>query len=300
MDRMPARPPRRRRARPVADAPVDALVSARERLAKGWLLALLEEAPLVEAPSIVAGGVVLDGPRLCEAVVRALASDAELGGIEAPALSVVEPDAISQALEALRAVVWSALLSELRDPDPELVAALSERLALVIELVRGAALRSARDASENSWVAVLDEQISEARRAGKPVSLLLVELDDAERVLAVEPVDEARALFGRVSLAIEDATGPQDVVAREANGRAWIVAPGRDRASARMLASRVDDALRAVDEWRGAPLTVSVGIAVLGEDASDRDGLIEAAEEARFAAAAGGITVTRGDPEARP
>ena len=34
-------PPRRRRARPVADAPVDVLLPRAEDLAKGWLLALL-------------------------------------------------------------------------------------------------------------------------------------------------------------------------------------------------------------------------------------------------------------------
>ncbi len=304
MDRMPARPPRRRRARPVAHAPVQPLLDAGELLAKGWLLALIEDAPLTDAPSLVAGEIVRDGPRLCEAIVRALASDAELEPQQLRfSLSGASPEAISRAIEALRAVLWSALLSELRDPDPELVAALSERLALVIEVVRGTALRSARAASDVSWVDVLDRQIDAARRGDKPLSLLQVELEDAERVLAVEPVDEARALFGRVALAVEDATRPQDVVAGEGNGRAWIVAPETDRGEAVALASRIDDAVRAIGEWRRSPLTVAIGIAVLGEDAPDRDGLIEAAEEARFAAAAEGITVTRGggrDPEPRP
>ena len=63
-------PPRRRRARPVADAPVDALVLRAELLAKGWLLALVEDTPLEEASRILASDVARDGPRLCEAVVR--------------------------------------------------------------------------------------------------------------------------------------------------------------------------------------------------------------------------------------
>ena len=43
--------------------------------------------------------------------------------------------------------------------------------------------------------------------------------------------------------------------------------------------------------WRGAPLAVTVGFAVLGEDGGDIETLLEAAEEARFAAAASGIGV---------
>src|SRR5438270_3469491 len=71
-------PPRRRRARPVADAPVEALLLRAEDLAKGWLLALLEQASLERMPSILAGDLAQDGPRICSALVRALADDAEL------------------------------------------------------------------------------------------------------------------------------------------------------------------------------------------------------------------------------
>src|ERR1019366_6923593 len=99
---MQARPPRRRRARPVADAPLDALLLATDDLTKGWLLALLEQAPLDGAQSL---------------------------------------EAVSRAVDALLAVLWSALRDELRTPDPDQVSELAERLALIGELVRGAALR---------------------------------------------------------------------------------------------------------------------------------------------------------------
>jgi GGDEF domain-containing protein len=44
--------------------------------------------------------------------------------------------------------------------------------------------------------------------------------------------------------------------------------------------------------WRGAPLTVSIGVAVLGEDGADSDELIGSAEQARLAAAADGVGCT--------
>ena len=69
-------PPRRRRARPVADAPIDSLLTRSEDLTKGWLLALVEQAPLEQAPGILAVDLSRDGPRICQALLRAIADDA--------------------------------------------------------------------------------------------------------------------------------------------------------------------------------------------------------------------------------
>ena len=108
-------PPRRRRARPVADAPIDALLPRSEDLAKGWLLALLEQAPLDAAPAILAAELTRDGPRLCDAVLRAIADDADLrrlepGGVLTPLAARVgelagaaAPAAVSRAVDALSA-----------------------------------------------------------------------------------------------------------------------------------------------------------------------------------------------------
>ena len=49
--------------------------------------------------------------------------------------------------------------------------------------------------------------------------------------------------------------------------------------------------------WRGAPLAVSVGLAVLGEDGHNASSLIEAAEQTRFAAEASGIGIVTGEPD---
>src|ERR1700736_2507565 len=146
-------PPRRRRARPVADAPVDALLARVDDLAKGWLLAVLESAPLQDAASILAGELAREGPRICAAVVRALASDDDLRRLEAggPLESLASRagelvgasrvQAITEAVEALRSVIWSAVREEVSYPDADQISELAERLALVIELVRVAALR---------------------------------------------------------------------------------------------------------------------------------------------------------------
>src|SRR5579859_4154831 len=126
--------PRRRRPRPVVSTGVEALLLRGEELAKGWLLALVEDAPLDAAASILAGDVARDGPRICDAVVRALGDDADLRRLERDGVleplasragSVVAADSAEAAVgavEALTDVVWSALRAELwREEDEVLV-----------------------------------------------------------------------------------------------------------------------------------------------------------------------------------
>jgi GGDEF domain-containing protein len=344
-------PPRRRRARPVADAPTDALLLRVEDLTKGWLLALLEQAPLDDAPAILGAGLARDGPRVCAAVIRALADDVDLrrmepgGSLEllvsrtgefAGARSV---EATSRAVDMLGSVIWSGLRSELADPDPNQVSELAERLALVIELVRGAVLRrcagqipvpfasgdAVRSASrvgedvlslrvedvpppgaaapatptDALWIGALDDEVRRSEGSSTPLSLLLIELEDADRVLAVETSGEATATFGRFAQAVRSVVRRQDILACETDTRAWIIARDTGRLGAHALGSRIGSAVRAAQPWRGAPMAISVGLSVLGEDGRDSASLIEAAEGARFAAAASGRDIA-GEPRSEP
>jgi GGDEF domain-containing protein len=368
---MTSGPPRRRRARPVADAPVDALLGRSEDLAKGWLLALLEEAALDSLPAILASELARDGPRLCDAVVRALADDVDLRRLEPG--GALEPlsartgelagaataEATMRAVDALHAIVWGGVREELgASPDPEQIAELAERLALVTELVRGAALtglttprtaatgatpeapaaeRAEREPApaegaigeprsapravrplraeppavpqaavpapdrQALWVGALEDELTRSERSGAQVSLLLAELEDADRMLAVEAPAQASAMFGRFAQAVRDAVRRQDILVSESETRAWIIARDTGRAGAQALAGRIATLVRAAPEWRGAPLAVSVGIAVLGEDGGDSDSLIEAAEETRFVAAASGVgVIAEGQPPSEP
>ncbi|MGH2914609.1 MAG: hypothetical protein ACRDMX_06455, partial [Solirubrobacteraceae bacterium] len=154
---MPPVPPRRRQARPVADAPIDSLLPRVDDLAKGWLLALVEDAPLARAPAILTARLAREAPALSDAILRAVTGDralarlkpgGELRSLPARAGELAgarEPAEVSRAVEALRAVLFGALRDELRGADPELEVLIGERLALIAELVRSAALeRSAR------------------------------------------------------------------------------------------------------------------------------------------------------------
>ncbi len=309
-------PPRPRRPRPVADAPIDALLSRAEDLVKGWLLALLEQAPLGEAPGILAVDLQVDGPRICDAVLRALADDTDLdrvgrgGALEALVSRTGElvgaqgAEQTARAVETLRAVIWRALREELPRPDPDQVSELAERLALVVEQVRGAALRRCQGDTEVEgsralralWAGPLNDEIARAKRLGARLALLLVELDEAERVIAVEPPSEAEAILSRFAETVRSAVRREDLLTLETAARAWIVVRDVDRIGALAMGSRIAGSVRAADPWRGAPITVSVGLAALGEDGPDCAALIEAAEESKYAADASGRPIAHAEP----
>jgi GGDEF domain-containing protein len=316
----------------VADAPIDGLLSSSEELAKGWLLALLEQAPLDAAPGILAADLSRDGPRLCEAALRALVSDNDLrrlesgGALEQLASRAGQlagadgPESTSRAVDALQAVIWAGLSAELRDPEPTLVADLAGRLALVAEQLGAAALRRgqataggrsepppmrvaptpAQDqtagaaSSQPLWISALEEEIRGAGAA--PLSLLLTELEEADRVTAVETATEANATFSEFAQAVRSVMRRQDILVSETESRAWIIARDTGRAGAQALGARLAEAVHERRPWRGAAMAASVGLAVLGEDGRSSAELIDAAEEARFAAAAAGTGVIRAVP----
>jgi GGDEF domain-containing protein len=362
--------PRRRRARPVGDESVRRLGERGEELAKGWLIELIEQAPLARVPALASEPLLAAAPRLCAAVAGALCSERELaafgpGGehealVEAIAreLGAGELERALAALEALTAVVWSAALAELEEPEPELVAAVAERLARVGEALRAAAVRAAgveaglrgreadaavggeppdaggardagepcergeprdtavaRDAGEPRdgapaeaeqapvapmgsapaavsatplWRAAIEEEIERARARRAELSLLAVELEDAERIRAVEPPRDAAMVLARFTRALRQALRREDLLACEGEGRAWVLARDSGRAAARALARRIADTVASAGGWRGAPLRAAVGVAVLGEDGDDAEALSERAEEAMLAALAAG------------
>jgi GGDEF domain-containing protein len=327
---------------------------------------LLEQAPLDDAPAILATDLTRDGPHVCDAVLRAIADDAALrrlepGGVLTPLAARVgelagaaAPAAVSRAVDALVGVLWSAVRDELRGADGDIVAEVTERLALIGELVRSAALeRSAPapsgtlppsrtpepptgppppvagtrdpaataqaapvapppteaaspppaerawpgvsdpptlDPSRSLWVGALDDEIARSA-GGAPLSLLLAELEDAERVTAVEVHAQAHAVFTRFAGAVRSAVRRQDILVCASDARAWIIARDTDRGGAYALGERIAAAVRSSEQWHGAPLVTSVGVAVFGEDGRLSSELIEAAEQARFAAAAGGVEV---------
>jgi GGDEF domain-containing protein len=150
---------------------------------------------------------------------------------------------------------------------------------------------------ESLWVGALEDEIARSRATGSPLSLLLAELDDAERVAMAESPGEAGATFGGFARAVRSAVRRSEILACESDARAWIIAPDTPRSGARALGARIATAVEQAPPWRGAPLVASIGVAVLGEDGTTGADLIAAAEEAWFRASANGAHLAPASPE---
>lgn len=327
-------------------------------------MALLEQTGLDEAPGILVADLVRDGPRLCEAVVRALGDDGDLqrlelgGALERLASGAGELAGASQAetsalaVDALRAVIWSAACEQL-GADPAEVEILSERLAIATELVRGAVLRRfggageaaervwpplavaeavgegvvdrdpvVRDIGEDEvgatrageggaaqspmaagslWRGALEDEVARAQRSGAKLALLLAELSDDDAAPAAGSAHVASGTFGRFAQAVHSAVRREDILACETERRAWVIARTTGRAGARALGARIARAVHEAEPGRGVPLTVGIGVAILGEDAHDAIGLIEAADDWAFAAVSAGAAPASSDaPPSEP
>ncbi len=113
----------------------------------------MADAPLAQAGAVPAAELARGGPALCSGILIALGSDAELerlvggadgraplGAAAARLTGARTAAGLAAGVEALRAATWRALRAELRDPVPELVADLADRLAYVCARVTEASL----------------------------------------------------------------------------------------------------------------------------------------------------------------
>ncbi len=372
---LPARP-----ARPVADAPLAALADG-EGLAKGWLLTLIAGAPLSVVAALPAGALAQEGPALCSAVVAALASEVELDrlrpdGDRAPLAAsagelagAADPAAAMHAVGALRAALWSGVTDALSRPEPELVAALAARLALVCDVVAEAALtRTARPAPAvvdsappaaaprpdaepeplppapatsppapqdpgprlapvperpiepavpvrppaltprpavpadvfpsataapedraEPWATAVIRRLGRLVADGGPCAILVVDVDDAGRLLSGDVRGDAAAALERAERALRHELRAGDAAVREQDGRVWIIAANTGLEGARALGRRLAAAVSGAATLQGAALSASIGIGVCPDDGTDPAGLVAHADEGVFAARAAGV-----------
>jgi GGDEF domain-containing protein len=320
---MPEAPFGARRPRPVADVPPAALADG-QAAAKGWLLGLLAARPLRDAVAVPTEELAREAPGLCAAVLRAVGSDADLPRLQAGgdlvALAAAtarlagarDPAAVVTAVGALRAALWEALVATMGPLDQPTTAALAERLAHVCDMVALAALGAAPaerpapfhvqdtrrphlatvpEPDTETWSEALARGLERHGRDGEALSLLAVEVDDAERLLAADADGAAAGALAGAEQAVRGELRPGDVLGRDDDGRLWIVAAELGATGGRALAERLADAVAAAAPLRGAPLTVSIGLASCPGDATEADALVGLAEERLFAARAAGVPI---------
>jgi hypothetical protein len=230
---------------------VDSLLARTDELARRWAIALILALPLERIGEIPLEAFARDAPLLCSGVIRALASDEQLERIAQGARGRAGAGEVSpaqrlggmtgardgraavEALEALRGVLWEALLDELHpgsfdQPSPaRMVADLADRLAYVCSSALGSSLvEPAPDAEQ------LQLQRTRTRAAAEP--------DSAHRAFTA-PVQlpasarAQRAVLGNGVVIVDEAQSPQGAQTGTAEPRAASRARalGNDRPLAR-------------------------------------------------------------------
>lgn len=136
------------RANAVADLPIDAALARADELARRWASALVIASPLERLGEIPLEDLAHEGPTLVAGLLRALVSDAGLEQLLAGAAGAAaeqpapaarlgaiagarDAAAAVRAVEALRGVLWEALLEEMPTPSSRQLGEVADRLAYV-------------------------------------------------------------------------------------------------------------------------------------------------------------------------
>jgi hypothetical protein len=238
------------RARPIAELPGEAVVTRAEVLARQWVIALILARPLGGIGELPFEDLAREAPALCVQMLLAMQSDAELerlAGRSAPGApeqhasaqrlasicGARDAAAVVEAVEALRGVLWQALLDQLREPSPRLVGDVCDRLAYVCAVSLAAALdtSAAPSLAPEQRGDVRRERpavgVREVVRAGSSLAGAVI-VDEHEDAAAVAPVGERRSV---VPAAVAAAARPSPEIEirdqrREHGPAAWVSSIG--------------------------------------------------------------------------
>jgi diguanylate cyclase (GGDEF)-like protein len=137
----------------------------------------------------------------------------------------------------------------------------------------------------HEWLRML---FIDQRRSGQPFSVLHLELEGADRITSGYGEEARERIVGAVAALVRGQLREGMRPFRLGEGRLAVVAPGAEPAGVTDLAERLADLVER-SQSEGAPrIALTVGVASSPVHASGAERLLEAAEEAAWAARASG------------
>lgn len=138
-----------------------------------------------------------------------------------------------------------------------------------------------------------------ARKTGRPMSVLLVDVDDYKEVNDLHGHATGDAVLRQLAGAISESLRQSDHVVRYGGDEFAVLAPGVSHVSAVTLAHMLNESVTALALPDGVrQQTLSIGVATLPEDGQTLTALLEAADKRLYAAKAAGrnrVTGATGD-----
>jgi GGDEF domain-containing protein len=296
--------------------------AAWERLAKNWMLEVIERSPLDEVESLPLGWISHEAAPLIAEILGLLSDPGaarELrlspAALERAASLAAErdPEALVKRLPgefaALQTLLIEALDRELPERDRREFTRAVSRLAEVLGAVQAAAMESlvgrefAREREpepEQSAPATrrpdepdpadeaLASLISEERRNGSPFAVAHFEVEGVERIAKGYGSEAAERMVDAVAGILDGQLSGRERAFRTGFGQLLALLPGMEAAGAVNLATAVSDVVERSQAGRGPHVEVAVGLASCPLHATTPAGLREAAEVAAWDARAGG------------
>jgi diguanylate cyclase (GGDEF)-like protein len=286
---------------------------AQDELAKAWLVRLIERTPTSELGDLPVNVIAEEAPPLIAEILRELSSDAdgvhlapegrrharELGRMRR---ATDRPTQLPQDLAALQAVLVEALRREVPEREPGAFAASVGRLAGIFgeiqsaineQLVEERSGGAERDSTTglpgsaqlHEWLRIL---VAEYRRYAHPFALLMVDIDGLARINEAYGNEVGDRMVAAVGSAIEQQVRTVDRAFRLAEDEFCVLTPHQVASRVGPLADRLASTVNGWQHHDGPRMTVTVGVASCPEHGDDAERLLEAAEEATYAAKASG------------
>ena len=289
-----------------------------ERLAKSWLLEVIDRSPLGELDQVPIGWIATEAAPLIAEVLGQLsdpgaARDLELSPAAAQRISSLAADRgpagaalLPRELAALQSLLIDALERELHHQDRREFSRAVARLAEVFGAVQAAALGAlaspsgqalsnaqANGRSEPSGPieelrALLVELVREEQQTGAPFALAHVEVEGIERISKGYGEPAATKMGEAVARILEGELSDGERAFWIGPGSFVAVSPGNEAQKAAELALRIREVVESSQGERGPRIGVAVGVASCPAHGRDANGLLESAEEAAWAASASG------------
>ncbi len=296
--------------------------AAWERLAKNWLLEVIERSPLDEVDTLPLGWISHEAAPLIAEILGLLSDPGaarELrlspAALERAASLAAErdPEALLKRLPgefaALQTLLIEALDRELPERDRREFTRAVTRLAEVFGAVQAAAMESlvgterasapgvhaeapsapehpgAEPEPPDAWLATL---VAEERRTGTPFAIAHFEVEGVERISKGYGAEAAGRMVDAVAGILDGQLGGRERAFRTGFGQLLAVIPGAEAAGAVELATAVSDVVERSQIGRGPRVEVAVGLASCPLHGNSPDQIREAAEVAAWDARAGG------------
>lgn len=196
---------------------------------------------------------------------------------------------------------------ELRTREQELLKA-NQSLVVNLQEIEALQQQLREQASRDSLTALynrryldttLDRELASCKREGKPLSLIMIDVDDFKKYNDLHGHQAGDQCLIAVAKTLQaSAKRASDLAARYGGEEFLLVLPGMDAAAAQGLAEELRRSVEALriphEQSRGGSVTISIGLAVMTNDShKDVAGLLRAADEALYHAKHGGRNQVR-------